>query len=211
MQLLDRYSGASPKLLENRLASDPAFFCEVIRLVYLPKKEEKLEQEPDENSQAIAKNALSLLHEWKTPPGIQSDGLFSKKHFTKWLEQIKEICAESGHLEVALIHVGEVLFYCPPDPTGLWIDQAAAEALNNIDAEDMRTGFFTEVYNSRGAHFVDPDGKPERVLAVEYSQKADEVENAKYQRLAVTIRGISESYERDADKIIDDHSHEEHK
>jgi hypothetical protein len=32
--LLDRHRGAAPKLLESRLANDPEFFCEVIRLIY---------------------------------------------------------------------------------------------------------------------------------------------------------------------------------
>lgn len=41
LPLLDRHSGAAPKLLENRLANDPDFFCEVIRLIYRSKKEAK--------------------------------------------------------------------------------------------------------------------------------------------------------------------------
>ena len=41
LPLLDRSRGASPKLLESRLASDPSFFCEVIRFVYRSKKANK--------------------------------------------------------------------------------------------------------------------------------------------------------------------------
>lgn len=40
LPLLDRHHGASPKLLEQRLASNPAFFCEVIRTVFRSKKDE---------------------------------------------------------------------------------------------------------------------------------------------------------------------------
>ena len=36
--LLDHHQGAAPKLLENRVASNPEFFCEVIRLIYRSKK-----------------------------------------------------------------------------------------------------------------------------------------------------------------------------
>lgn len=208
LPLLDRHHGASPKLLENRLASDPAFFCKVISLVYRSKNEEKPENEHSEHDKAIATNAWRLLHEWQMPPGTQADGSFSQVQFRQWLQQTKAICTESGHLEVALSHVGQVLFYCPADPQGLWIDQAAADALNNIDAENMRRGFGTEVYNSRGAHIIDPTGKPERVLAEQYRQKADEVENAGYQRFAATLRGLSESYDRDAERIIAEHRQE---
>ncbi len=68
----------------------------------------------------------------------------------------------------------------------------------------MRNGFRTGIFNSRGVHWVDPTGKPEKELADEYKQKAEEVENAGYQRFAVTLRGIAESYELDAKRIIDE-------
>ena len=102
--------------------------------------------------------------------------------------------------------MGNVLFYCSADPDGLWINRAAAEALNATDAEEMRSGFSTEVYNSRGGHWVDPTGKPERDLADQYRQKADLIENAGYQRFAVTLRKLAESYDRDAERVIAEHS-----
>jgi hypothetical protein len=208
LPLLYRDRSVSPKLLENRLASDPAFFCEVIRFIYRSNKEDKSDKEPSEQDKSIAINAWRLLHEWRTPPGMQPDGVFSNEHFTQWLEQTKEMCAESGHLEVALLHIGQVLIYCPPDSQGLWIDQNAADALNGKDAEEIRNGFRTEVFNSRGAYTVDPTGKPERELAEQYRQKADEVENAGYQRFAVTLRSLAESYDRDANQIINKYTME---
>jgi hypothetical protein len=208
LPLLDRHSDTSPKLLENRLASDPAFFCEVIRLIYRSKKEDKSEKEPSEQDKSIATNAWGLLHEWRTPPGIQPDGAFSREQFTQWLEQTKETCAKSGHLEVAFTHIGQVLIHCPPDPNGLWIDQTAADALNGKDADEMRNGFSIAIFNSRGARIVDPTGKPERELAEHYRQKAEKIENAGYQRFAVALRSLAESYDRDADQLIDEYSSE---
>ena len=204
LPLIDRDHSVSPKLLENRLASDPAFFCEMIRFIYRSNKEDKSEKEPSEQEKSIGTNAYKLLREWRTPPGMQPDDVFSQEQFTQWLEQTKKMCAESGHLEVALLHIGQVLIYCPPDSQGLWIDQNAADALNGKDAEEMRNGFRLEVFNSRGAYTVDPTGKPERELAEQYRQKADEVENAGYQRFAVTLRSLAESYDRDADQIINE-------
>ena len=136
---------------------------------------------------------------------MQHDGSFLQEQFRQWLKKTKETCTKSGHLEVALSHIGQVLFYCPGDQQGLWIDKAAAEALNDIDAEEMRSGFTTEVYNSRGVHWVDPTGKPERELAEQYRQKANEVENACYQRFAATLRSLAESYDRHAERVIAEH------
>jgi hypothetical protein len=203
--LLDRHRGAAPQLLESRLANDPEFFCEVIRLIYRSKKEDQSPKEPPEESKAIAINAWRLLHEWKTPPGTQKDGTFSEERFTKWLQMVKEACKESGHLEVALINIGEVLIHTPPDPNGLWIRRAVAAALNDRDADDMRAGFRTGTYNSRGVHWVDPTGKPERELAEQFRRKAEEVENAGFQGFAVTLRGLADGYDREAERIINDH------
>ena len=69
----------------------------------------------------------------------------------------------------------------------------------------MRRGFRMEAFNSRGVHTVDPTGKPERELAEKYRQKAEDVENAGYQRLAATLRSLAKSYDRDAEQIIAEH------
>ncbi len=207
--LLDRHSGATPQLLESRLANDPEFFCEVIRLIYRSKNEDQPPREPTEESKEIATNAWRLLHEWKTPPGTQKDGTFSEERFTEWLQRVKEACTESGHMEVALINIGEVLIHTPPDPDGLWIRRAVAAALNDREADDMRDGFRTGTYNSRGVHWVDPTEKPERELAEEYRTKAEEIENAGFQRFAVTLRGLANGYDREAERVINDHKDRE--
>ncbi|MBI4641107.1 MAG: hypothetical protein HY731_10460 [Candidatus Tectomicrobia bacterium] len=205
LPLLDHHREAASKLLESRLASDPEFFCEVIRLIYRSKKSDDTTNEPSEEMKAIATNAWRLLHKWSNPPGMQEDGSFNDAKFSNWLQRVKAICTESGHLEVALINIGEVLIHCPPDTNGLWINRTAADALNARDAEDMRSGFRTGIFNSRGVHWVDPTGKPERELATQYRQKAEDVENAGYQRFAATLRELADSYDREADHVIDEH------
>lgn len=206
LPLLDRRNGVTPKHLEYRLASDPGFFCEVIRLLYRSKNEDTTAKEPTERDEKIATNAWKLLQDWQTPPGMQLTEIFSIDLFSAWLEQVKAMCTETGHIDVALSHIGQVLFSSPPDPDGLWIHRSAAEALNAKDAEKMRSGYRVKVYNSRGVHCVDPTGKPERQLAEIYQQKADEIENAGYQRFAVTLRGLAESYNREADRVIAEHT-----
>jgi hypothetical protein len=203
LPLLDRYHGASPKFLEQRLVSHPDFFCEVISLVYRSNNEERANIEPTEQQKVIAANAYRLLHEWQTPPGMQPNRSFSGDYFNKWLDSVKTACSESGHLEVALSHIGNVLIYSPSDPAGLWIHHAAAAALNAKDAGNMRSGFRMGIVNSRGAHWIDPTGKPERELAAKYRQQASDVENHGYQRLAATLRGVADSYDREAERNED--------
>ncbi len=209
LSLLDRHHEASPKTLENQLASDPDFFCEVIRLLYRSRKTERPPREPTRQDQNVAGHAWKLLWEWRTPPGTQPNGTFSPDHFRQWLAQVKQTCEESGHIEVALINIGKVLIYCPPDPDGLWIHHSVAEELNDRGSDKMREGFSSGIFNSRGAHTVDPTGKPERELAEKWRKKADDVENAGYQRFATTLRRQAEGYDREAERIVADHGTED--
>lgn len=208
LQFLDHYHGAFPKLLENRLATSPDFFCEVVGILYRSKKEDTTHVFQTEDSKNIAMNVWRLLREWRTPPGTQTNGSFDEKQFLFWLQHVRESCLESGHWEVAQINIGEVLIYCPADPNGLWINQTVADALNSEDAKDMRDGLRTAFFNSRGAHFVDPTGNPEKELADNYRQKAADVEIAGYFRLALTLRALAVDYDREAEKIIEENKRE---
>jgi len=202
LNLLDGHRGARPKLLEDRLATDPAFFCEIIRIIFRSKHEEKGSKEPSEKERKIASHAYRLLHEWSVPPGTLADGSFSSDAFEAWLKEMKKTCEKTGHLEVAMSQLAQVLIYTPPDPGGLWIHKTVAEILNAKDAEEMRSGFQIAVFNSRGSHFVDPTGKPERDLAEKYRIRADDAETAGFFRFATTIRSLSESYNKEAEQVV---------
>ena len=201
LPLLDHHRDASPKLIEHRLANNPAFFCEVIRLIFRSKKEDYPTEKPTEERKQIATNAYSLLHEWRTPPGSLGNGTYDGDGLVAWLTAVKKESAETGHLEVAMTMVGHVLIYVPADPAGLWIHHSAAKALNAKDAGDIRDGFQTALHNSRGAHWVDPTGKPEMGLATKYRKQAEEIEVAGYSLLAGTLRDLAKGYDHEAERI----------
>lgn len=201
VSLLDRHSDGSPITLENRLASDPGFFCELIQLIYRSDHEEQ-EKEPSQQHRNIATNAYRLLSIWKVVPGTRTDGAFEPAAFTEWLNNMEEIVKASGHYDVAMIQLGDVLVNAPEGPDGLWIHPVIAEAMNSRERHSLRNGYSTGIYNSRGAHTVDPEAKSERALAEKYRQRADQIENAGFQRLATTLRGVAEGYEREAERII---------
>lgn len=198
LPLFEHRRDASPKFLERRLADEPGFFCEVIRLIYRSKKAKSAERTPTEQEKTIATNAYRLLNNWKTPPGYQKDGSVDGNALAAWLDTVKTECRETGHFEVAMAMVGQVFIHTPPDPDGLWIHHSVAEALNKKDAQNMRNGFRTALYNSRGVHFSSA-GKEEMALAEKYRTKAEEVEAHGYHRLADSLRELAGSYERDAE------------
>jgi hypothetical protein len=202
LTLLDGRYDVFPQFLWKQLANDPQFFCELIKLAFRSKHEESPAEDVTEEKKNIATNAYRLLSSWKTPPGFREDGSYDGNALKEWLEVVKQQCTETGHLEIAMTMLGHVLIYAPTDPDGLWIHRSAAEVLNEKDANDMRDGFRTALYNSRGVHCMDPTGKPEKELANKYRQQADAVEEAGFARLAATLRELADTYEREAQMIV---------
>jgi len=204
LTLFDSYSGERPKTMEMYLSTKPAFFCEVIRMVYKSRTGwQETTQHNDETKSKIATQAYRLLHDWKRPPGVDNGGNFNTDNFLQWLSEVKVICEETGHIEMALYTVGEVLYYCPADEDGFWINKIIAEVLNGKDADRMRDGYSIKTTNSRGAHFVDPSGAPERVLAEKYRSRAELLIDAGFHRFAETLYNLAEQYNREAARTSD--------
>ena len=199
LPLFEHDEGSAPKLLEQRLADDPAFFCEAIRIVYRSKNEIPPYAEVSEQQKNLAENTSRLLSNWRTPPGSRKDGTFDGNAMSAWLDEVKRACTESGHLEVAFITLGHVLVHTPPDPDGFWIHRAVAEAVNAPEANDIRDGFTTELYNLRGMHGFTA-GREERELADKYRKQAEEVESHGYHRLANSLRDLATGYDREAER-----------
>ena len=140
---------AQPKTLYRRLGDDPEFFCEIIALCFRSRNNLEPAPKMTDKRGKLAANAYRLLTGWNTPPGTQADGVFDGGRLKKWLEHVKSSCTKSGHLEVALEQVGQVLAHAPADADGLWINRDAATVLNDKDAKELREGFVTRILNSQ--------------------------------------------------------------
>ena len=64
LSVLDGHRGASPKLLERRLASEPRFYCDVIQLIFRSRNEDADDKKPTEEQEELATNVYRLLHQW---------------------------------------------------------------------------------------------------------------------------------------------------
>jgi hypothetical protein len=197
--LLDEYHDASPKLLQRGMAQKPEFFCEVIGCAFRSKNEREVTDEPSDHERNVASRAFDLLNKWRLPPGRRDDGGFDGDVFAAWLSNVKEIASKSGHLEIALIYVGHVLVYAPEGEGGLWLPHAVAEALEAEDAEDMRDGYCSELFNSRGTYEW-THGEDERKLAAKYKKLADDVDTAGYYKLAHALRSLAGWYDIDSQR-----------
>jgi hypothetical protein len=204
MALLENSHEVSAKTLNAAIANDPQLFCEIIRTIFRSDREMESDQrpEPTEEQRAIARNAYRLLDSWRTVPGADATGSISAGSLASWIDMVKDSLKASGHLDVGLLKAGGVFVHSPADPGGLWMHRVIADVLNRDDMGELRKGYSTAVYNSRGTHWVDPTGAPEKQLAENYARRADEVENAGFHRLASTMRGLSATYHREYEARI---------
>ena len=196
---LNQFSSGSPSTLEQRLASDSAFFAEAVRLVYRSTKDDQDDDQPDERRKNLATNAYRLLTDWRWYPGRLVDGSFDVDTFKTWLGEARRLTEETGHKDVAQIQIGQVLTHVPSDPNGLWIHEGVAEALNGRDTQEMRSGFTTELFNQRGG-FTFTAGEEERELAQQYRTMGEDLEERGFSRFATAMRELANQYERDANR-----------
>lgn len=207
LQLMEFDSDISPINLERKLAKEPDFFAQLIGLIYKSTKDTSPKQSSQETQRA-ASNAYTLLRETSFVPGLDNQDSIDAQKVLNWIQEVKKICTKSGHLEVALLNIGKKLIHSPADGTStddLWIHKSIAKVLDLPKNEQMRNGFTTELYNSRGAHIIDPTGAPELQLARKYSHQADELESYGYSRFAEAMRNLAEQYKYEAAKIKADY------
>jgi len=199
LPVLESHQQAAPKTLEYTMASTPGMFMEVLGYVYRAKDAPVIK--PTESEKNRATNAYQLLRKWSVPPGLKTDGSFDAAALGTWMVETRRLAEEAKISEAALSWIGQVLSHTPADPSGLWIHKAVAAVLDDKQGQKLRDGFRIALMNSRGAHWVDPEAKPEIALAEQYEQKAKAVEAEGYSRLGGTLRDLVDSYRREAAEI----------
>lgn len=195
-----------PVTLERRLAHDPEFFCDMVRTVYRPDNEASAPDTPervDEQKRKRAEHAWRLLEQWQEFPGLTERGVFDADQFKAWLEAVRSSAKASGHLEAAMSHVGQAIAHAPRSARGFWLPAVLAQTLDERDADAMRDGFRTGLFNARGAHWVDSSGQDELALAATYTEQAEEAAKDGYTRLAQLFRETAEYHTRAAKRIRD--------
>ena len=196
----DKLSEEAPIALEKRMASDPKFFAEMIKLAFRSKNDlDDSVEKQDEQKRSLAERAYMLLNNWRHCPGVQEDGTLNEALFHHWITEARRITEETGHEIIAQVELGHVLTYAPKDPDGLWIHKAVASVLNQRDTEKMRRNFMIALMNQRGVYSFS-HGSQERELARGYREKAEALDIAGFTRFATTMRELADQYDADAER-----------
>ena len=193
--------------LEFSLAHSASSFVEMLALAYKSdnehEKNEHIEVD-EERRKAITSQAWKVLYNWKWVPGKQRDGSFSDVDFKLWLTEVKSMSKEWGCYEVAMITIGHVLHYSLPAADGFFINESAADVLNEQENDKMRSGFEHETLNARGVYSVDPSGAAEDELAAKWTERAEQAEGRGYLRFGRTLRNIADLFRRQKEHYLQD-------
>lgn len=198
LDFLKSSDGYSPVTIWKEMANNPDFFMKILK---------QYRGDPDnktEDSIEAAKKSFRVLYHWKLVPGLQDNGTIDVEKLDNWIEAVKIEASKCGLLRLAQEEFGKVAFYSPQDPDGFFINRRIAYYLQNETAEGVRVGYSVEAFNSRGAHWVDPTGKPEFELEEKYNNMANAADEEGMFRFANTLREIAQTYH---DEAIDNISH----
>ena len=185
--------------LERLIETSPAFFADIISHCF---KRKDGKQDPAERQvvderigRDIALGAFQLLHQVARVPGTGDDGTVDRDSLLRWLNETRQLCAQSGRTASGDRQIGELLARAPEGDDGIWPCKPVCEALEAVGTEDIERGFIIGKRNMRGMFMrTGEGGEMERELAAQYRRWAQH-RRADYPFAGRVLTGIAESYD----------------
>ncbi len=186
-----------PKLLHRELARNPAFFAEVVALVFRAEGEEP--REISEEEKARARHAYELLDTFRVVPGTADDRSIDGDALRAWVWRARETMAASGRAAIGDHKIGEALSGSLAGPDGAWPHPAVRDVIEEMASTEIERGFEIAAYNSRGVVSKHPGegGTQERQLADRYAGFALAMSD-RWPRTAAMLRRIADGYRTEA-------------
>lgn len=206
LPILDTYgTRRNPKVLQEELTKNPVFFVDVLKWIYIPKDKEKLEEErKDISEEAIqnrAKQSYHLLHSWKKIPGMKPDNSIDKTELMDWINKARELAESEGRLEVADMHIGQILAQYPEN-IAEWPQEKIFELMEVINSDSLNRNYSSAMFNKRGSSTRGPfdGGNIERGHAKYFEELANDYKN-KYPNVSEIFQCLSSNYLIDAKRM----------
>lgn len=188
--------------LHRALSRDPAFFVELLKLIYLPDKESGViepKADDEELVRRMATQAYDVLHHWAHVPGADDAGKIDGEALEAWVKAARKQLRDLGRGEIGDSKIGEILSAAIREPEQAWPPDPVREVIETARSRALESGFEIGVYNRRGVTVRMPHdgGEQERVLAARYRQDADAF-RFDWPRTAASLDRIATTYEVDA-------------
>jgi addiction module HigA family antidote len=200
IHILDDSKHGIPNL-ENQIVQSPAFFVRVVAFAY--KRRDDGEDPPEwkftnpEQQEAVALSSHRLLEQIQKIPGINENGQIEAARLIEWLTEVRSLCDKYARAVIGDHILGQLLAKAPKDEEGIWPCQPVCQAMEVIASPEIAKGFQIGVYNSRGVHRWDEEGRQERELAAKYRDWADRL-RFNYPYVGGVLDDIAQTYESEA-------------
>lgn len=194
-----------PRGLTFILNNYPIEYCNFIEILYKRHHEGKDSQRMKQYSESEITQAHYILYTVHVVPGTDWNGVFHEEICRRWIEDAEKWAKENDRYEVTMINIGQGLSYAEKNEKGL-PNAVILDILNTTKNEFMRNGYSTGLYNQRGVHWVNCEGKAELFLSEKYSQQAEYLEKEGYARVAEIYNNLAINYRHEAERIRDEYS-----
>ena len=187
--------------LHRALSIDAKFFADVIKSAFYPKNasDEERQKGNDERHRAVAQNADGVLHSWDRIPGQSDNDEIDDAFLRAWVRRARELCQESGHLEICDLQIGEVLAQSDNEADGSWPRVAIRDVIEEFKSKELIEGLIIGTLNRRGATNKSPfeGGDQERQEMEKYERFAKQCDN-EWPNTAKALRAVAQNYQERA-------------
>ncbi len=184
--------------LFSALASDPAFFAELISVAF--RSADGSPRQSDASDARTAFNAYAILSAWRAIPGTTASGI-DEEQLMDWIRQARNLLGESGRRDIGDQQIGQMLSASPPGSDGAWPHESVRNVIEAIEGQHIIIGFRIGTFNARGvtSRAMLEGGAQERALATQYRTWASAI-RPRWPRTAGALDDLASGYDRDAQR-----------
>lgn len=189
--------------LERYVEVHPELFVQAIAWAYkrTDRGTDPVEfQVPQERVKNMAERGYRLLEAIERIPGHDDLGELRADRLAKWIEAVRQACAELSRADIGDICIGRMLANAPVGQDGVWPCEPVRQVMEDIQSEPMMQGAHTGVYNSRGAHWRGEGGDQERELADKYRKWGQALQLSHPYVSSKLLMDLARTYERQANQ-----------
>lgn len=192
--------------LEEELVSNPESFVQHIKCLYRPKNKDQQQEEQEGLSAEQRKNAAErsylMLKTWKKIPGVLEDSTIDGTKLREWIDAARALAEECDRLEVADVHIGQLLAKYPEDYLPNWRARTIFQVIEDINTEELKEGYSVGMYNKRGVttRGAFEGGGIEHERAGYFGELASEL-MCDYPNVAEVFQRLQDNYGRQGNRL----------
>jgi hypothetical protein len=162
LPFLNRLHGGEAKVLEQKLASSPAFFCESLQSYSVPRRRLKKRKPKSARSRTNSSECIFVAARMAHSPRYATGWDVQWRSIYSLAAEVKKHCRVRT-FGVAMSQIGQKLAHAPQDPGGLWIQRSIATALDSKDVPEY-SEHSQPVYLTNAGSIASLAGEEERQM-----------------------------------------------